>query len=212
MARTTTSKPTADDAQVHPTDWDRKRRQILDAAAEVFFARGFERGTTKEIAELVGLSQPSIYHYVGNKHVLLAEIARQVAGDFTTALDEALASRSEPPDQLRAIIYGFASTLAVNRKTFAVYWKELNSIPTDAAGPVERSQHEYVSRVDAVVSACQQSGALPAQHPTHVLTEGILGMLSWMHWWYRPDGRSTPDEVAEAFCDLIGLRASAPTT
>lgn len=187
------------------SDWERKRREILDAAAEVFFERGFERGTTKEIAERVGLSQPSIYHYVGNKQSLISEIANQVSADFTAALDSAERSSDDPVEQLRCIIHAFANALAVNLKTFAVYWKELNSIPEETARPVAASQHSYVTRVDRIVEACQKRGALPARQPTHVLTEGILGMLSWMHWWFKPDGRLTPAQVADAFCDLIGL-------
>src|SRR4051794_18631466 len=31
------------------SEWGRRRREILDAAAEVFFLRGFDRGTTKEV-------------------------------------------------------------------------------------------------------------------------------------------------------------------
>jgi AcrR family transcriptional regulator len=191
------------------SDWDRKRREILDAAAEVFFERGFERGTTKEIAERVGLSQPSIYHYVGNKRTLMAEIANQVSEDFTVALDKAERSSDDPVEQLRSVILAFTNALAVNLKTFAVYWKELNSIPEETAKPVKASQLSYVARVDQIVAACQRQGALPPRQPTHVLAEGILGMLSWMHWWYKPDGRLTPAQVADAFCDLIGLTPPA---
>jgi len=193
------------------SDWERKRREILAAAAEVFFERGFERGTTKEIAERVGLSQPSIYHYVGNKQSLMAEIANQVSTDFTVTLDAAVASSDDPVEQLRAIIHSFAEALALNVKTFAVYWKELGSIPEETATPVAASQRSYVARVDAVVAACQRQGALPARQPTHVLAEGILGMLSWMHWWFKPDGRMTADQVAQAFCELIGLPAPEST-
>jgi hypothetical protein len=31
-------------------------------------------------------------------------------------------------------------------------------------------------------------------------------MLSWTYWWYRPDGPSTPDDIARGFLALIGLR------
>jgi AcrR family transcriptional regulator len=191
------------------SDWDRKRRAILDGAAEVFFERGFDRGTTKEIAERVGLSQPSIYHYVGAKQDLLAEIARQVDRDFTEALERGLADVADPAAQLRNVIAAFTEAIAKNTTTWAVYWQEQRSIPSDVANAVYESQVRYIRRVDEVVGRCQEAGVLPAQHPTHVLTEAILGMLSWTYRWYKPDGRYGPQELAGAFSDLLRLSLPA---
>jgi AcrR family transcriptional regulator len=195
------------DADDPPTesDWERKRRAILDGAAHVFFERGFERGTTKEIAERVGLSQPSIYHYVGSKEDLLGEIARQVDDDFTTAFERGIAGLTDPREQLRVVIASFVEVVVVNQMTWAVYWQEQRSIPERVAAPVYQSQLRYVRRIDEVVRACQRDGVLPPDHPTHVLTEGILGMLSWVYRWYKPDGAYGPEQIAAAFCDLIGV-------
>lgn len=189
-------------------DWNRKRRQILDAAAEVFFHRGFTRGTTKEIATKVGMSQPSIYHYVGAKDDLMAEIARQVSRDFTERLDEAMAADGGPTSRLARVIDSFVASLVLNQHTFAVYWKEYRSLPPDVAREVSAEQRAYVERFEALVEEVQAAGHLPQDKPTRVVSEGILGMMSWMHWWYRPD-EYTPEQVAATFRTLIGLPESA---
>ncbi|RFS81980.1 TetR/AcrR family transcriptional regulator [Actinomadura spongiicola] len=185
-------------------DWEVKRRRILDVAAEVFFTRGYERGTTKEIAERAGMSQPTIYHYVGSKEVLMTEIARQVDRDFTGALDDALAEPAPPEIQLRRMIEAFVRALALNQRTFAVYWKEFRSLPKDVGREVSGHERDFVVRVEEVVARAQEQGILPSGHPTRVVSEGILGMMSWMHWWFKPD-EFDADQVAAAFCDLIGL-------
>ncbi|GAA2293412.1 TetR/AcrR family transcriptional regulator [Actinomadura sp. NPDC048955] len=187
-------------------DWEDKRRRILDVAADVFFVRGYDRGTTKEIAERAGMSQPTIYHYVGSKEVLMSEIARQVDRDFTRALDEALAAPADPATQLRRVIDAFVRSLALNQRTFAVYWKEFRSLPADVGREVSGHERDFVVRVEEVVSRAQEQGVLPAEHPTRVVSEGILGMMSWMHWWYKPD-EFDAEQVSAAFCDLIGLPA-----
>lgn len=187
-------------------DWEDKRRRILDVAADVFFTRGYDRGTTKEIAERAGMSQPTIYHYVGSKEVLMSEIAHQVDRDFTGALDEALAVPADPATQLRRVIGAFVHSLALNQRTFAVYWKEFRSLPESVGREVSGHERDFVIRVEEVVSRAQEQGILPARHPTRIVSEGILGMMSWMHWWYKPD-EFNADQVAAAFCDLIGLPA-----
>ena len=32
---------------------------------------------------------------------------------------------------------------------------------------------------------------------------GILGMCNWLHEWYKPEGRSTPTEIADVFLDVL---------
>lgn len=187
--------------------WERRRRQILDVAAEVFFERGFHRGTTKEIAEKVGLTQPAIYHYVGSKDDLLSEIARQVDRDFSSALEHSIASEEDPVGRLRALIASFVDMVVLNQRTFAVYWKEQTSIAPAVHEETKADQRRYVARIEAVVADVQAIGVLPAHRPTHIIAEGIIGMLSWLYWWYRPAVHQ-PAEIAEVFCDLIGLPPS----
>jgi AcrR family transcriptional regulator len=187
------------------SEWARRRREILDAAAEVFFLRGFDGGTTKEVAARVGLTQPAIYHYVGSKQDLLVEIAREVDGDFSTAIAGALAASSDPVDQLRSVVYAFTGALTRNRLSFAVYWKEYRAIPPDVAKSVAAHQRTFISQVGDLVAKAQDRGVLPAAQPTEIITQGILGMLSWMYWWYRPEGPYRPDDIAHGFLALIGL-------
>ncbi|MHA6797433.1 TetR/AcrR family transcriptional regulator (plasmid) [Pseudonocardia bannensis] len=190
--------------------WDRRRREILEAAAQVFFLRGFERGTTKEIAALVGLTQSAIYHYVGSKHDLLVEIARQVDRDFSASTAAAFRASDDPVEQLRSVIYAFTAALARNRYSYAVYWKEYRTFPPEVARAVAADQRTFVEQTTQLVERAQAAGALPADQPTEIITNGLLGMLAWMYWWYQPDGPHTPDSIARGFIALIGLPYGPP--
>jgi hypothetical protein len=66
-------------------------------------------------------------------------------------------------------------------------------------------QRTFIEQVSELVAKAQERGALPADQPTQIITQGILGMLSWMYWFYRPDGPFNPDEIARGFLSLIGL-------
>lgn len=182
-----------------------KRRAILDGAAEVFERRGFTGGTTREIASTVGLSQPAIYHYVGSKEALLSEIALQVDHDLTAALECALAVSADPVAQLRALVRELCNAVIVNRRTFAVYWKELHALPDDVRSQIAGDERLFVKQVEELVVAAQGQGALPPHASPRILTEAILGMTSWTYRWYRPDSGISPDEVAGAYLQLLGL-------
>ena len=51
-----------------------RRREILDAAAEIFGSKGFAGGTLQEIADQVGMTHAGILHHFGSKDQLLIEV------------------------------------------------------------------------------------------------------------------------------------------
>lgn len=51
-----------------------RRRDILDAAVEIFGSKGFAGGTLQEIADQVGMTHAGILHHFGSKHALLLEV------------------------------------------------------------------------------------------------------------------------------------------
>jgi len=61
-------------AQDRPESGLSPREEILAAAAELFTTRGYSATTTRALAERAGLRQASMYHYVGGKDDLLADL------------------------------------------------------------------------------------------------------------------------------------------
>lgn len=51
-----------------------RRREILDAATEIFGSKGFASGTLGEIADQVGMTHAGILHHFGSKDHLLLEV------------------------------------------------------------------------------------------------------------------------------------------
>jgi AcrR family transcriptional regulator len=66
-----------------------RRAAILEAAADVFAAKGFARATTKEIAARADVAEGTIYNYFSNKRELMVAMAQHVIGDSVgLALEE----------------------------------------------------------------------------------------------------------------------------
>ena len=61
-------------ARPRSASYDEQRAQILDAAAELFATRGYTATTMNEVAAACGVSKATLYHYVRDKHELLAKI------------------------------------------------------------------------------------------------------------------------------------------
>lgn len=186
-----------------PADADRAQAIIREATL-VFRQRGFNGGTTKEIAGRLGLTQPAIYHYLGSKERILVEILLRVADEMDDALEKGLAGSTDPLGQLRGVVAAFTAAVVTNQAGFAVYWNDFRSLPGHVQAELKERERRFVSEVTRLVATAQQSGFAGAD-PSAALAEAILGMVSWSYRWYRPDGLLDPAELAGVFNRLLGL-------
>jgi len=65
---------------------ERRRGEILDAAAAVFSERGYFNATMKDIAERLGMQPASLYHYYPSKEAALEDMCRISAVEFCEKL------------------------------------------------------------------------------------------------------------------------------
>lgn len=72
-----------------------RRRQLLQAAHQVFVAHGYHGASMDEIAEVALVSKPVLYqHFPGKRELYLALLDSHLA-DFTKLLDDAISSTNE---------------------------------------------------------------------------------------------------------------------
>src|SRR3954471_22801756 len=83
---------------------DLSRTQLLDAAEEVFGAKGFHATTLKEIAELAEFSVVSVYSFFANKDDLYLNVFLRRGAEFMPGLREAVQATSDPLEQLHALV------------------------------------------------------------------------------------------------------------
>ena len=74
------------------------RDELLTAAAELFTTRGYAATTTRAVAELAGMRQASMYHYVSGKEELLAELLESTVTPSLTLARQLLAQDEAPAE------------------------------------------------------------------------------------------------------------------
>jgi TetR/AcrR family transcriptional regulator len=80
------------------------RNQLLDAAEEVFGAKGFHDTTLKEVAELAEFSVGSVYSFFENKEDLFLQVFLRRGEQLLPAMEEVVGSDESPLEQLRRLV------------------------------------------------------------------------------------------------------------
>ena len=68
---------------------EEKREAVLRAAVQMFNERGFYSTTFDEVAARLGVSKPTIYHYLGHKEEVLLECVSRGIAELKDAAESA---------------------------------------------------------------------------------------------------------------------------
>lgn len=64
------------------------QQKILKEATDLFMSKGYLGTSTREIAQKVGITQPNLYHYFGDKEKLYTAVLENHLKDVGKALEK----------------------------------------------------------------------------------------------------------------------------
>lgn len=198
-------KSEAHDEAKKNRSFEETKRLIVSSAARVFSRRGYSSGTTKEIASELQMSQPAVYHYIGSKALLLDEIALLVASDFQKSLAIALEESDNLDIRLRNVVRRFTEALLRNQYECLVFWRERHSFSEHLRLNIAEQERQFMKTVSGIVFDLQEKNILNSKVSSEVLAQAIIGMPAWSYQWYRHDRHPDAHELADVYCDLVGL-------
>lgn len=76
------------------------REKIVDVATDLFMKHGYHSTSTRQIAKILNISQPAIYHHFPNKEVLYLDVLRKFANEVGHSLNLQLLSNGDDETKL----------------------------------------------------------------------------------------------------------------
>jgi TetR/AcrR family transcriptional regulator, cholesterol catabolism regulator len=183
-----------------------RRDEIIQAAAHVFRDRGFEAATLRDVAAAMGTDRASLYYYVGSKEELLQEIVREALGRDIAAAQAVKASRASTREKIGSLIQAMVNSYANNYPHMHVYIEDLGRIArqdSEWSIDVIARTRTYESLVNSILSKGQRDGTLRKDLPVELSALALFGMINWMHRWYRPNIKWSPEDVAHTYTEIF---------
>ena len=188
-----------------------RRDQILDAALEVFVARGYLGTTMETIGDAVGMRAPSLYKHVRSKQELLVELMSRSITEVHRALDAAIASTEDPVLRLRRAMEAHVRYHAEHRLDALLAANELSNLePGPFHQRILAERDRYEAAFVEVVRTGAELGVFHVSNPK-ITALALLDMGSGVAVWFRTDGDLGIDELVYHHSDLA-LRTVGVTT
>ncbi|HSW06184.1 TetR/AcrR family transcriptional regulator [Aquabacterium sp.] len=193
--------------RVRTAAFDDQREAILAQAAALFAHQGYTATSMNQVAAACGISKPTLYHYVRDKHELLLCVARAHVGRLQSLVAEVRAETHSPRDRLAQLIARFVRAYADAQNEHRVLTEDVKFLDADARERVLGGEREVVAAFADAVTALRPDLAQAALATP--LTMLLFGMINWMFTWLKPEGPIRHDAMAPVVVDLFlgGLAA-----
>src|SRR5687768_71674 len=114
----------SDVATVEPAKRRNRETDVMHAAIDVFWRKGYSASSVQDVADTVGVLKGSLYYYIESKEDLLARIIDDVHERSRRILDEVVALDVSPLERLRTYIERHVEWYLEHVEEVTVYFRD----------------------------------------------------------------------------------------
>jgi AcrR family transcriptional regulator len=197
-----------------PANNKKREREIIDAAAEIFHRQGYADTSVQDVADAVGILKGSLYYYIKSKEDLLFRVLEEVHEDAHGIVEEVSAMEAPPLERLAAYFRAHVEYNTRNLTKVAVTYHDFGLLSGERRDKIVKERQFFERFVVGLIKEAQETGDVRPEVDARLAAYSALGMANWVYTWYRPSGKTSPEELAQLISEMIvgGLRAAGNGT
>lgn len=171
-------------------------QEVLDVAARIFAAKGYQGTSLNDIGEALGMNKASLYYYVRSKEDLLRRLILRAGRRLRDVSQDPELVRLPAVASLERLVREHCRVVFEHRHELGVLVHQRRYLELDSLGEVSGRERAYVDRLKAVISRGIAEGAF-RPIDTSVASQFVLDTVNGLLRWYRPGGKETRQSVAD---------------
>jgi AcrR family transcriptional regulator len=180
---------------------ERKRIEILRAAAAVFRRRGYHGASVDQIASALDMAPGNLYYYFRNKEEILYACHDYSLGLILKELREVEQSGLSPDRQMHRLIVAFVH-LFIDVLHGTAWTLEVEALSPPLLKKVIARRDRIDKAFRQIIRDGVKSGLFARRDPK-LTSFVIFGAINWIPRWYDPAGVATSHEIAQVFADYL---------
>jgi AcrR family transcriptional regulator len=191
------------------TRFDRRLAKILAHATEVFYEKGYEGASMRDLARSSGMSLSGLYYYFESKEKLLYLIQKHTFTTIVERLRERLDEVTDAELRIRVLIFNHVEFFLAKQKAMTVLSHEDDVLKNSFGAEIAAIKREYYRICIGLLDDFKRENRLQFSSRTAVLS--LFGMMNWIYTWYNPRFDADAKELAREMGDIFLRGISSET-
>ncbi|KAA9332655.1 TetR/AcrR family transcriptional regulator [Adhaeribacter soli] len=179
-----------------------RKDQIEQTATALFKSRGYAATSMRDLATAMGLEAASLYSHIKSKEEILQRICFRMANEFFEGLDRAEKTIANSTEKLRAAIKSHLTVLTKQPAASAVFQNEWKHLSEPFLTDFQKLRYDYENHFRQIIKEGNTSGEFTVRDEK-MATLMLLSSLNFVHTWYKPEGKLTPEQISETLSNML---------
>lgn len=176
---------------------------LLEAAAKVFQAKGYELATLDDIAAEAGISKPTVYRYAKSKQWMLDRIVKKVQAEMNDRAEIVMEDGLTGLERLRLQILVTIETGMEFKSYYQVAMVQSRASSPRAAREFRQWARSVTNKVRMILEQAIDEGDLDLPGDPATYANLLSGMLASIHRWIDPRGPLDAEQMTNYVLHLL---------
>ena len=204
--------------------YQERRQAIIDAAARVFQAKGYEATSLVHVANELNTDRASLYYYASSKQELFEEVVRQASQANVETVEAIARSDISPTEKLRSAFKHLMESYASDYPYFRWFIQLfLQNSPSEKGAKRNENRdwaERYYQAIRSILQEGVDAGEFKLNLPVGIATIGVIGTMNWIQVagvgesgsGKAANGQLSPSAIGLGMADFILSGLSAAKT
>jgi AcrR family transcriptional regulator len=184
-----------------------KKETIIDAAAQLFYKKGFSASSMRDLAKHVGVEAASLYNHIQSKSEILQEICFEIANIFTANIEQVDSSEQLSINKVEALLRFHIKQMVNHYENVYISDREWKHLTDPYLSNYQNQRRIYRKRFALIIEeGIQKKEIKRMDAPTAVLI--MLHAISGIESWHRSKKKLSAELLEENMVMILieGLR------
>lgn len=178
-----------------------EKEEIYRKSLKLFLDRGYDNTPMSLVAKEVGISKGGLFHHFPTKEYLLYEIVVDLLEtDFVPIIEQA-EKIVDPKEKIVYFVENYTKLLTSNEGAKVVL-HEVRRLHPESQQTIKKIWRRTYDFLSGAIVELQQSGH-GKEFNRSFITFALLGMCSWIFYWFDYSRPVSTKELADAFGEIF---------
>ena len=188
--------------EVRKREPELKREMLLKTAAHLFLERGYRKTSMNDLAEMLKISKPALYHYFRNKDEILVGCYENGIASIDSVLNDMKSHAGTGLERARAYVRKYAEAILMIEFGQCVATLNDSDLMPKTRAKVKRLKRRIDSSMRRVIEEGIKDGSIRPCN-SKLVSFAIAGAINWIGMWYDPAGPLKAEDIIESYTDFL---------